>query len=89
MVGDYVRVLHKLSEVLKRQPGGEVEATEKATEAMRLRMGQSHNMQSDATSEADWAKVLGPSAINSKLAENEADETDEERYDRLVYILWR
>lgn len=71
MVGDYARVLHKLSGLLKKSPGLEVEGAEKAAVASRIRK-----------------RMSGISELSMELSGG-LGQDDEERYDELVYILWR
>ncbi|KAJ3535232.1 hypothetical protein NM208_g7220 [Fusarium decemcellulare] len=87
MAGDYARVLHKLSNLLKRLPGNEVESAEMAAKASRIRRGLSPSQDDSTTwAEAELAAISGLSVdeMGSGL-----DDPDEERYDELVYILWR
>lgn len=78
MTGDYARVLHKLSGLL-RNSNSEVEAIEKETEAVRIRMERSLGIQ--------------PSTITGGASERDhpgmTEESGEEPYDNLVYVLWR
>lgn len=76
MAGDYARVLHKLSVLLKKSPGLEVEGAEKAAVASRIRRKMS-------------LCQGGLPAISELSMEIEAlGWDDEEQYDELVYILW-
>lgn len=79
MTGDYARVLHKLAGLLKKKKNCEIEAIEKETEAMRIRVGRSLGIQPDTM--AGGASERDPHGI--------AEESGEKRYDNLVYILWR
>lgn len=79
MAGDYARVLHKLSGLLKKK-GSEVEGIERETEAVRIRVERSLSV-IDNTAESVEAGG-GNSAGDTR-------DVDEKPYDDLVYILWR
>ncbi|KAK1770188.1 hypothetical protein QBC33DRAFT_530334 [Phialemonium atrogriseum] len=94
MPGDYARVLHKLSQVLAKNPGTEVEATEKAVEALRVRMGRKLSIQSSKSNESEWS-IVTPKTVATEswtevpTAPEWSGEDSEETYDGLVYVLWR
>lgn len=69
MPGDYARVLHKLSQVLAKNPGTEVEATEKAVEALRVRMVRKLSIQSSKSSESEWSIVTPETVATERWTE--------------------
>jgi len=90
MTGDYARVLFKLSKVLERHPGGEVEATEKAAEALRIRLGRSLSIQTNVSSEGGWSLLSNTTlGDGTATATSTQDASEEREYDDMVYILWR
>ena len=80
MAGDYARVLHKLSGLLKKT-GSEIEGIERETEAVRIRVEKSLDIQENTTE-----SIQQPAGGNSAGGTGDADEKP---YDDLVYILWR
>ncbi len=88
MTGDYARVLHKLSEVLKRHPSTEVESTEKAAEALRIRIGRALSSQSNISSDESWS-LCASIGTSDDGQQTPLGDSYERPYDELVYILWR
>jgi tetratricopeptide (TPR) repeat protein len=74
MMGQYARVLYKLSEALQRDPESQVEAEEKRDQAMQILMKA--RPQRGVSSE-----YLGQSEKN--------EDCSEATYDELIYVLWR
>jgi hypothetical protein len=77
MQGDYARVLHKLSSLLRKH-NREIEAIEMETEAIRIRMERSHVIR-PATMDVVANRDLG----------GVSEQSEEKLYDNLVYALWR
>jgi hypothetical protein len=77
MQGDYARVLHKLSSLLRKN-NREIEAIEMETEAIRIRMERSPVIQTD-TMDVVANRDLG----------GVSEQSEEKPYDNLVYALWR
>ncbi|RSL45339.1 hypothetical protein CEP54_014315 [Fusarium duplospermum] len=85
MAGDYARVLHKLSVLLNTLVGSEVESAEMAAKALRIQREMTRDNSINFKEEGRGAR----SALATEMGDLGLDDSDEKRYDELVYILWR